>query len=247
MMKRKWNIGIAVLCVAAVLTVGVAAAAAGSQDDPLITLSYLKNVFTGQVQTMVDEAVSAGQDQNKAAMDAAIQTWDAEIGQAVQDALNAQVKEEPASFAAASMADGKTITIEAGCEIIVRSGAPVCSAGLIDQTDGTTLKAGEKLAANHLYLAVESCKFSIPTPVVTGVVTASPSLSVRAGAGTSHTRLGTIAKGTVVTIVDDSVEGWYMITGGGLAGYVSAEYVEVNPTTTSGPANFLIKGEYTVE
>lgn len=246
-MKRKWKIGIAALCGAVVLTAGFAAAAAGSQDDPLITLSYLKNVFTGQVQTMVDEAVSAGQAQNKSAMDAAIQEWDAEIGQAVQDALNAQVKEEPASFEAASMADGKTITVVAGCEVIVRSGEPVCSADLIDQTDGTMLKAGEKLTANHLYLAVDACKFSILTPVVTGVVTASPSLSVRAGAGTSYSRLGTIAKGTVVTIVDSSVEGWYMITGGGLAGYVSAEYVEVNPTASSGPASFLIKGEYTVE
>ncbi len=246
-MKRKWKIGIAVLCAAVVLTAGFAAAAAGSQDDPLITLSYLKNVFTGQVQTMVDEAVSAGQAQNQASMDAAIQAWDVKVSEAVQNAMNEQVKVEPASFVTVSMASGKTVTLGAGCEVIARSGEPVCSANLIDQTSGTTLKAGEKLTVNHLYLAVESCKISIPTPTVTGVITASPSLSVRAGAGTSYSRLGTLATGTVVTIVDDSVSGWYMITGGGLAGYVSAEYVEVNPTASSGPASFLIKGTYTAE
>ena len=191
--------------------------------------------------------METGTAQNKADLDAAIETWDSEIGQAVQDALNSQIKEEPASFVPASMTDGKSISVVAGCEIIVRSGKPVCSADLIDQTDGTMLKAGEPLSANHLYLASVSCKFSIPTPVVTGVVTASPSLSVRAGAGTSYTRLGTIAKGTVVTIMDSSIEGWYMITGGGLAGYVSSDYVELNPTTSYGPASFLLRGGYTVE
>ena len=246
-MKRKWKITLAAVCAAVALTVAYAAAAAGSEGDPLITLSYLKNIFTPQVQTMVDQAVEAGKAQNKADLDSAIQAWDAEIGQAVQDALNAQVKEEPASFAPVSMADGKTVSVESGCEIIVRSGKPVCSADLIDQTDGTVLKAGGELKANHLYLAVEDCKFSIPTPVVTGVVTASPSLSVRAGAGTSYSRLGTLAKGTVVTIVDTSVQGWYMVTGGGLAGYVSAEYVELNPTASYGPASFLLRGGYTAE
>ncbi len=246
-MKRKWKIAVAVVCAVVVLTAAYAAAAAGSENDPLITLSYLKNIFTPQVQTMVDQAVETGKAQNKADLDAAIQTWDAEIGQAVQDALNSQVKEEPASFNPVSMATGTTISIEAGCEVIVRSGEPVCSADLIDQTDGTVLKAGETLVANHLYLATGSCKFSIPTPVVTGVVTASPSLSVRAGAGTSYSRLGTIAKGTVVTIMDTSVEGWYMITGGGLAGYVSSDYVELNSTVSYGPASFLLRGGYTAE
>lgn len=246
-MKRKWKITAAVVCAVVVLTTAYAAATAGSENDPLITLSYLKNIFTPQVQTMVDQAVETGTAQNKADLDAAIQSWDAEIGQAVQDALNSQVKEEPASFAPVSMADGKTISVEAGCEIILRSGKPVCSSDLIDQTDGAVLKAGETLAANHLYLASEPCKFSIPVPVVTGVITASPSLSVRAGAGTGYTRLGTIAKGTVVTILDTSVEGWYMVTGGGLAGYVSSDYVELNPTTSYGPASFLLRGGYTAE
>ena len=246
-MKRKWKIAAVVVCAVVVLTTAYAAATAGGKNDPLITLSYLKNIFTPQVQTMVDQAVETGETQNKADLDAAIQTWDAEIGQAVQDALNSQIKEEPASFASVPMTDGKTVSVEAGCEIIVRSGKPVCTAELIDQTDGTVLKAGETLVLNHLYLAAEPCKFSIPTPVLTGVVTASPSLSVRAGAGTGYTRLGTIAKGTVVTVMDTSVEGWYMVTGGGLAGYVSSDYIELNTTASYGPASFLLRGGYTAE
>ena len=246
-MKRKWKIVLAAVCAVVVLTAAYAAAAAGSENDPLITLSYLRNIFTPEVQTMVDEAVDAGAAQNKADLDAAIQDWDAEVDQAVQDALNSQQKEEPASFEPVSMADGKTISVKAGCEIILRSGKPVCSVDLIDQTDGTVLKAGDTLKVNHLYLTTEAGKFSIPTPVVTGVVTAEPSLSVRAGAGTGYARLGTIAYGTVVTIVDSSVSGWYMITGGGLAGYVSADYIEINSPTSYGPASFLLRGNYTAE
>lgn len=244
MKKRTWKIAAAGLCAAVALTVAYAAAA-GSESDPLITLSYLKNVFTGQVQTMVDEAVAAGQEQNKADLDAAIQEWDAAVSQAVEEALNATKADEPASFTAADMAEGAEITVQAGCEIIVRSGAPVCSAALIDQTDGTVLAAGKTMKANHLYLATETCSFSAPALVVTGVVTAEPSLSVRAGAGTGYDRLGYLPTGTTVTIVDDSVSGWYQITGGGLAGYVSASYIELNPVTGSGPASFLIRGDYT--
>lgn len=247
MMKHKWKIAVAAVCAVVLLTVAFAAAAAGGEGDPLITLSYLKNVFTPQVQTMVDQAVETGKAENKADLDAAIQNWDAQVGQAVEDALNSQVIEEAASFVSADMAEGKTITIETGCEVILRSGKPVCSADLIDQTDGTVLKAGETLKTNHLYLATGRCKFSFPAAVLTGVITADPSLSVRAGAGTGYSRLGTLPKGTVVTVVDKSVAGWYMITGGGLAGYVSAEYVQLNPVTSYGPAGFLLRGDYTAE
>lgn len=243
MKKRTWKIAAIGLCAAVVLTVAFAAAA-GSESDPLITLSYLKNVFTGQVQTMVDDAVAAGHEQNKADLDTAIQEWDAAVSQAVEEALNATKADEPASFTAANMAEGATITIQAGCEIIVRSGSPVCSASLIDQTDGTVLAAGKAMKTNHLYLATETCTFSAPALVVTGVVNAGP-LNVRAGGGSSYDALGQLQEGTTVTIVDDSVSGWYQITGGGLAGYVSASYITLNPVSGSGPASFLIRGDYT--
>lgn len=243
-MKRKWKVVAVALCAALGLTVAYAAAA-GSEGDPLITLGYLKNVFTGQVQTMVNEAVNASQEQTKNDVNAAIQEWDAKVGQAVQDALNATVQ-EPASFASASVAEGKSLAVQAGCEVIVRSGAPTCSVALIDQTDGTVLAAGKALTANHLYLAAEAGALSVPGSAVTGVVNAGP-LNVRAGAGIGYSRLGSLAEGTVVTVVDDNVDGWYMITGGGLAGYVSADFITLNPVTSSGPASLLIRGNYTVQ
>ncbi len=244
--QRRWKIGVAALCAVAVLggTYAFASAAAGSEGDPLVTLSYLKNVFTGQVSSLIDEKVAAGQESNKTQLDTAIQEWDAKVSEAVDKAKPEIPPDVPATFAAAAMNEGQAITIGAGCEIIVRTGAPVCSADLIDQTSGTLLSAGKSLTANHLYLATEQGTFSVPTTEITGVITAD-ALNVRAGAGTGHAILGTIRKDTTVTIVDTSIEGWYMITGGGLAGYVSKDWVTLNPTTVYGPCDLLIRGEYT--
>ncbi len=239
---RKWKVIVVALCVALLLT-GVYATAAGSEGDPLVTLSYLKNVFTGQIQSMVSNAVAVAQEQNKNDLNAAIDNWNGKIAQAVEEAAKTQVVEEPASFEGADLAEGKSISFEAGCEIIVRSGAPVSSVSLIDQTDGSVLAAGKALAVNHLYLATEAGKLSAPSATVTGVINAGP-LNVRAGAGTSYDRLGSLDKGTVVTILDSSVAGWYMISGGGLSGYVSSDYVTLNPATGSGPASLLIRGKY---
>ncbi|HIT31970.1 MAG TPA: SH3 domain-containing protein [Candidatus Enterenecus stercoripullorum] len=57
-----------------------------------------------------------------------------------------------------------------------------------------------------------------------GVVTADV-LNVRSGAGTSYDRVGVLKKGNVVTVTDQSVEGWYGVTCGDVSGYVSSEYI----------------------
>lgn len=244
-MKRNWKTAVIAVCAVVVLAAGFAAAA-GSQDDPLITLGYLKNIFTPQIETYVDEAVALGTAQNQVDFDAALQEWDTQVNEAIEEIENTPVTVNPASFLTVPMAEGTTVTVEAGCELILRTGTPVCSAALIDQTNGTVLAAGKTLTANHLYLALESCSFSVPVQQVTGVITAGP-LNVRAGAGSSYDILGTLQEGAVVTLVSDTGSGWYMITCDGLAGYVSASYVKLNTVSSSGPVSFLIRGEYTAQ
>ena len=56
-----------------------------------------------------------------------------------------------------------------------------------------------------------------------GMVTTG-SLNVRSGPGTSYARVGSLRRGTTVTIVD-KVSGWYKITSGSLTGYVSDDYI----------------------
>ena len=66
------------------------------------------------------------------------------------------------------------------------------------------------------------------------VVTDGP-LNVRSGAGSGYGRVGALNRGTVVSVTDQSVEGWYGITYGNLSGYVSAQYLsfDLDSVTTS--------------
>ncbi len=79
-----------------------ASGGAGSQADPLVTLSYLTETFTGQVMERVDERIV----QRNAALSA-------ELGGA---------------YAAVTLSAGQTLYGEAGCEVLLRSGAASCAA-----------------------------------------------------------------------------------------------------------------------
>lgn len=62
------------------------------------------------------------------------------------------------------------------------------------------------------------------------VNTSSGNLTVRSGPGTTYGRIGSLAKGTTVTILGEE-NGWYRITYGNGEGYVSKDYI-VNVHTT---------------
>lgn len=65
--------------------------------------------------------------------------------------------------------------------------------------------------------------------VKTGKVTAS-SLNVRESNSTSAAKVGKLAKGASVTILDEK-GGWYQITSGSVSGWVSAEYIKLDAET----------------
>ena len=64
------------------------------------------------------------------------------------------------------------------------------------------------------------------TPIATGTVTAS-SLTVRADASTSASKLGSLSRGAVVNVYAD-LGGWLCIVYNGSIGYISADYVELS-------------------
>lgn len=75
----------------------------------------------------------------------------------------------------------------------------------------------------------------------TAVVSDGP-LNVRSGPGTGYDRIGTLNKGTEVTILE-TLDGWYKIYSGDLTGYVSSQYISTDGNTAqeglvlSGPLN----------
>lgn len=130
MKKDRWLLrSVALLALSAVLMTGVSLAAeAGSDRDPLVTLSYLNDTFFGEIMGRVDQKIAE------------------RTGQAG----------DSASFTVVTMSEGQALTGDIGCEVMLRVGSAVCVSpsdpGLIDETAGTTLAGGGALVQNHLYM-----------------------------------------------------------------------------------------------
>ena len=137
----------AVLAVA-VLTAfaAMAGGGAGSQSDPLVTLSYLTDTFTSQIMDKLDGLL----DKRNTALTQELADRFASGGAAV----------DRSAYRAVTLSAGQTLSGEAGCEVVLRSGSARCtgegSTGLIDTTSGGDLGNEAALAANHLYLMPES-------------------------------------------------------------------------------------------
>ena len=112
------------------------AADAGSQGDPLVTLSYLNDTFLGQILETVDQKLAQHSQEMTAQFSLEIQEREqALLGQATGGSAGSA-----ASFTAVELADGQTLHGSAGCQVLLRSGAAVCyspdrsTPGLVDLT-----------------------------------------------------------------------------------------------------------------
>lgn len=126
-----------VILAAAVLTAfaAMAGSGAGSQTDPLVSLSYLTDTFTPQIMEKVDSLL---EERNAA--------------------LNEELRQPAAgdgAYAVVTLSAGQALRGEAGCEVLLRSGDARCAGELADATSGGVL-AGGGLTANHLYLMPDS-------------------------------------------------------------------------------------------
>lgn len=131
MKGNKWTARLASLALVLVTMVvaAVAAGTQGSQSDPLVTLSYLNEKALPEILAQVDKKVEEGTKELRERME--------DKGQAV--------------FRTSEVGAGKTVTLTAGSQFLLRSGAASCADGLIDLTIGETVWG--ELAVNHLYIA----------------------------------------------------------------------------------------------
>lgn len=110
---------------------------AGSATDPLVTLSYLNDVFLGQIMTKVDQKITARN------------------SQLLQQSGGAGGM-SGVEFAVVTLSKGQVLTGDIGCEVMLRVGTASCvspsNPGLIDETTAASLNNGGALAANHLYM-----------------------------------------------------------------------------------------------
>lgn len=156
MKKRKLRTALCVMLVGTVLAAFVAIAAeAGSQGDPLVTLSYLNDTFLGQLLGKVDSKIG---EQNQTIR----QELEQRIDQAEQEILGqvtgtGTVSGTTASYHEVTLSDDQTLYGSAGCEVMLRSGSASCvsegksTPGLVDISGGGTINHGSALKENHLY------------------------------------------------------------------------------------------------
>ena len=111
----------------------------GDATDPLITLSYLNEIFLPDVLRQANEKIDA---RNDALL--------AELSAMTED------EEDTTGFVFVTLLRGQKLTVSSGGELLPRSGTVQCAAvsspGLIDETEGKTVDNGGELQNNHLYL-----------------------------------------------------------------------------------------------
>ena len=156
MRKNLWTARLLayLLSVFTVFTVTVLAAGAGSQEDPLVTLSYLNDTFLPDALKQVDEKLASRNEALSKQLDEQIKAG----LQAVEGTGSAQTTApgDTQAFSVVTLSKGQTLTGKVGCEVMLRVGTATCvsssSPGLIDETDGSTLGGGKALVKNHLYM-----------------------------------------------------------------------------------------------
>ena len=156
MKERNRFARIAILGLAALaLTVGVVAAAgAGTQGDPLITLSYLNQTALPAVTEQVEGKASAYQEELAGKLDQAIQQYTAKMEALVGEET---AQQHAATYTVVTLKKDQVLQMDIGCEAMLRIGTAQCVSpsdpGLINTTTGTTLNNGKAMEVNHLYMA----------------------------------------------------------------------------------------------
>ena len=140
--KKKWMVRAGALALTAVcLGTGAALAATGGQSDPLITLSYLNDTALPSVVTQVEEKAAARQ---------------SELYRSDMEAITG-TGSGSAAYTLVTLSAGQTMSLEVGCEVLLRVGSATVSAAtspaLIDVSSGGTINSGTALTQNHLYMA----------------------------------------------------------------------------------------------
>lgn len=127
-------------------------AAAGSQTDPLVTMSYLTDVNTPAILKQVDAKLDSREQALVDKLDGVADTY----AQEVESLVGSSGGASSSVFSVVTVKAGQQLLGSTGCELLLRSGSATCVAasapGLVDSTEGATLASGGAVQPNHLYL-----------------------------------------------------------------------------------------------
>ena len=134
---------------AAVFATGEYSGSAGSEDDPLVTLSYINDIFTVEVQKFFRQELQTQTDSLRDSLETRIE--------ALEDARDiAADGDGNAAFQKITLSSGSELVCKAGTELLLYSGSAYVIArelpGLLDTSGGVDLSRGEYMEKNHMYL-----------------------------------------------------------------------------------------------
>ena len=120
----------------------------GGQGDPLVTLSYLEQVYTGYISDLLRKE-----------MDTQAQTIQAGLEEriaALEEASRQARIVSASTYQLVTLEAGQTLLGGRGVELILRIGEAAVTAqnspGLVDLTSAGSLEDGQSLEKNHLYM-----------------------------------------------------------------------------------------------
>ncbi len=147
--NKKLTILVSALALTA-LCAGAALAAGGDEQDPLVTLSYLKETAIPQVVAQVEEKAAARQAE-------LVKQFDERLAHFQQNTPSPSEGGGAASFTLVTLTKGQALKPAVGCELLLRVGSMTVSAdsdpALIDASTGGALNRNASLEKNHLYIA----------------------------------------------------------------------------------------------
>ena len=158
--SKKW----VALCAALALTTlcgGAALAATGDKNDPLVTKSYLDQTVIPNVVSQVEAKAATRQTELQNTFAAQIEQYKKDI------AAMGTGGGSSASYTLVTLTSGQTMSLEGGCEVMLRVGTATVTAAtspaLIDVSTGGTINGGASLTKNHLYMATIADRTIKPT------------------------------------------------------------------------------------
>ena len=128
-MKNKWisRLLVLVMVIGAMNMTVSLAAEPGSDQDPLVTLSYLNETFMKSIMDQVDQKIAARNTQ---------------IAQQMSGQGSGTGTEAASTFTVVTMSQGQVLTGDIGCEVMLRVGTAAC---VSPSNPGAVVQ-------NHLYM-----------------------------------------------------------------------------------------------
>lgn len=165
---KKWMKSVAVVGVTLSAVFFAVGASQGSITDPLVTLSYLTDIFTPEILVKVEETTAS----SALGYQETLKTTLSELETSILEKMDSNGIGAQATFQVVALTSGQVLTAEVGSEFILRNGTAtaVATPNLMDTTTGGLLGGGSPLESNHLYLSMADSQGMMATTDCTVMV-----------------------------------------------------------------------------